>query len=199
MQGVISTDDALRRARDAGMDLVEISPNERPPVCKIMDYGKHKYLQSKKHKHKHHEQKIKEVRIRPKTDPHDREIKMSRARQFLEHGDKVLFTMMFRGRERFHQDIGNEAFQEIIEHLADVGKVEQFPKMLGRRMNMVLVPVKAAPGKPATASKPGGSKPASGKPAAAKPAAPRPAPAQPAGAEAASSPVAPSASSSPTT
>lgn len=142
MLGVISTDEAMRRARDVGMDLVEISPNERPPVCKIMDYGKHKYLQSKKHKQKHHEQKLKEVRIRPKTDPHDREIKMEKARHFLEHGDKVQFTMMFKGRERFHQDIGNESFQEIITALADVGKVEQFPKMLGRRMTMLLVPTK---------------------------------------------------------
>lgn len=142
MLGVISTDEAMRRARDVGMDLVEISPNERPPVCKLMDFGKHKYLQSKKHKQKHHEQKLKEVRIRPKTDPHDREIKMEKARHFLEHGDKVQFTMMFKGRERFHQDIGNESFQEIITALADVGKVEQFPKMLGRRMTMLLVPTK---------------------------------------------------------
>lgn len=145
MHGVISTDDAMRRAREVGMDLVEISPNERPPVCKIMDYGKHKYLQSKKLKQKHHEQKLKEVRMRPKTDPHDRKIKMEKARHFLEHGDKVQFTMMFKGRERFHQDIGNESFQEVIAALADVGKVESFPKMLGRRMTMLLVPTKMPP------------------------------------------------------
>lgn len=148
MLGVISTDEALRRARDVGMDLVEVSPNERPPVCKIMDYGKHKYLQSKKHKQKHHEQKLKEVRIRPKTDPHDREIKLNKARHFLEHGDKVQFTMMFRGRERFHQDIGNESFQDIISALTDVGKVEQPPRMFGRRMTMLLVPTKVPTHKP---------------------------------------------------
>ena len=149
MLGVISTSDALARARDVGMDLVEISPNERPPVCKIMDYGKHKYLQSKKHKQKHHEQKLKEVRIRPKTDPHDREIKINHARQFLEHGDKVLFTMMFRGRERFHQDIGDDSFSDIVTRLADISKIEQPPKTFGRRMTMVLVPLKMpSPQKP---------------------------------------------------
>lgn len=191
MHGVISTDEALRRAREVGMDLVEISPNERPPVCKIMDYGKHKYLQSKKLKQKHHEQKLKEVRLRPKTDPHDRKIKMEKARQFLEHGDKVQFTMMFKGRERFHQDIGDESFQEIITALADVGKVEAFPKMLGRRMTMLLVPTKT----PAPATKkhddhdkkdkaPRPPKPASASPPVAHPApaAPQPhsAPARPA-------------------
>lgn len=156
MLGVVSTSDAMQRARDVGMDLVEISPNERPPVCKIMDYGKHKYLQSKKHKQKHHEQKLKEVRIRPKTDPHDRNIKMAHARSFLEQGDKVLFTMLFRGRERFHQDIGDDSFNDIITNLVDIAKVEQPPKTFGRRMTMVLVPLKVpAPGKPKPA---GGSK-----------------------------------------
>jgi translation initiation factor IF-3 len=156
MLGVVSTSDAMQRARDVGMDLVEISPNERPPVCKIMDYGKHKYLQSKKHKQKHHEQKLKEVRIRPKTDPHDRSIKMAHARGFLEQGDKVLFTMLFRGRERFHQDIGDESFNDIITNLVDIAKVEQPPKTFGRRMTMVLVPLKVpAPGKPKV---PGGNK-----------------------------------------
>jgi translation initiation factor IF-3 len=143
----------MQMARDAGLDLVEISPNERPPVCKIMDYGKHKYLLSKKHKQKHHEQKMKEVRIRPKTDPHDRSIKLEKARQFLAHGDRVQFTMMFRGRERFHQDIGQEAFNEIIEGLVDVGKVETMGRLIGRRMTMVLVPVKV-PGHPPKPPKP---------------------------------------------
>ncbi len=148
-RGVVPTDEALRMAREAGLDLVEVSPNERPPVCKIMDYGKHKYLQSKKLKQKHHEQKMKEVRIRPKTDPHDRQIKMEHAKQFLQHGDRVQFTMIFRGRERFHQDLGNESFQEIITALADISKVERPPKMLGKRMTMILVPTKLPPaGKP---------------------------------------------------
>jgi translation initiation factor IF-3 len=142
IRGVVPTEEALRAAREVGLDLVEVSPNERPPVCKIMDYGKHKYLLSKKLKQKHHEQKMKEVRIRPKTDPHDRGIKLARAREFLTHGDRVQFTMMFRGRERFHQDLGNEAFTDIINELAEIAKVEQPPKMFGRRMTMLLVPLK---------------------------------------------------------
>lgn len=145
-------------AREVGLDLVEVSPNERPPVCKIMDYGKHKYLLSKKQKHKHHEQKMKEVRIRPKTDPHDRQIKLEHAREFLLRGDKVQFTMIFKGRERFHQEIGQESFNEIAAGLADVGKVERDAKMLGRKMTMIMIPLKVpSPGKPKVA------KPASAK------------------------------------
>ena len=146
-KGVVPTDEALRLARDVGLDLVEVSPMERPPVCKIMDYGKHKYLQSKKEKHKHHEQKIKEVRMRPKTDVHDREIKMKHAREFLMEGDRVLFSMRFKGREKFHRDIGHAAFREIVESLADIAKVEQPASMLGMRMTMTVVPLKAPPPK----------------------------------------------------
>lgn len=181
MRGVVPTDEALRLAREAGLDLVEISPNERPPVCKIMDYGKHKYLQSKKLKQKHHEQKLKEVRIRPKTDPHDREIKLRHAREFLQHGDRVQFTMNFKGRERFHQELGSEAFREIINNLADIAKVEVPPKLLGKRMTMVLVPVKLAPApkakpiaKPASApvAKSAGTPPQTDSAAKASPSAP---------------------------
>ncbi|HUN80886.1 MAG TPA: translation initiation factor IF-3, partial [Phycisphaerae bacterium] len=114
-RGVVPTDEAMRMARDAGMDLVEVSPQERPPVCKIMDYGKHKYMAAKKQKQKHHEQKLKEIRLRPKTDAHDRQIKLQHARDFLERGDRVQFTMNFKGRERFHQDLGNESMAEIIK------------------------------------------------------------------------------------
>lgn len=146
-KGVVPTDEALRLARDVGLDLVEVSPMERPPVCKIMDYGKHKYLQSKKEKHKHHEQKIKEVRMRPKTDVHDREIKLKHAREFLEEGDRVLFSMRFKGREKFHRDLGQAAFKEIVEALADIAKVEQPASMLGMRMTMTLVPLKMPPPK----------------------------------------------------
>lgn len=151
-RGVVETAEALRMAREVGLDLVEVSPNERPPVCKIMDYGKHKYLLSKKQKHKHHEQKMKEVRIRPKTDPHDRQIKLQHAREFLTRGDKVQFTMIFKGRERFHQEIGQESFNEIAAGLADVGKVERDAKMLGRKMTMIMIPLKVpTPGKPKAA------------------------------------------------
>jgi translation initiation factor IF-3 len=167
-RGVVETAEALRMAREAGLDLVEVSPNERPPVCKIMDYGKHKYLLSKKQKHKHHEQKMKEVRIRPKTDPHDRKIKLEHAREFLSRGDKVQFTMIFKGRERFHQEIGQESFNEIAAGLTDVGKVERDARMLGRKMTMIMIPLKVpTPGKPA-GSKSAGSK-SDGKPKPPKP------------------------------
>ena len=136
------TDQALGMARDADLDLVEVSPTERPPVCKIMDYGKHKYLQSKRSKQKGHENKIKEVRMRPKTDPHDKGIKLKRARSFLEEGHRVQFTMRFRGRERFHREIGLAAFDEISKTLEDVAKIERPASMLGQRMTMVMVPLK---------------------------------------------------------
>lgn len=142
MLGVVPTAEALRMAREVGLDLVEMSPNERPPVCKIMDYGKHKYLQSKKQKQKHHEQKIKEVRLRPKTDEHDRTIKMNRARAFLEHGDRVQFTMLFRGREQYRKDRGLDAFNSIVEALVDIAKVDRAAKVMGKRMTMVLAPLK---------------------------------------------------------
>ena len=151
MLGVVPTAEALRMAREAGMDLVEIVPNERPPVCRIMDFGKHKYQQSKKQKQRHHEQKTKEVRIRPKTDEHDRKIKLNRAKRFLEAGDRVQFTMLFRGRERFRQDLGLQQFQEIVQDLQDIAKVDRAARAMGRRMTMVLAPLKPTSG--------GGAKP----------------------------------------
>lgn len=176
MLGIVPTDEALRMARDAGLDLVEMSPNERPPVCRIMDYGKHKYQLSKKSKQKHHEQKIKEVRLRPKTEEHDLDVKMKHARGFLEHGDRVLFTMLFRGRERFHQDIAYETFRDIIQEFAEIAKVDQPARLMGRRMTMVLAPTKMpAPKKAEHAPKDVKKKDAPKKdaaPAPAKPAAP---------------------------
>ena len=131
-------------AADAGLDLVEVAPTERPPVCRIMDYGKWKYLQKQRAKQHHsHETQLKEIRIRPKTDSHDREIKVNRARGFLEKNDKVQFTMLFRGRERMHRDVGARAFHEIEEVLSDIAKVERDIKMEGRRMTMVLAPTKS--------------------------------------------------------
>ena len=152
--GILPTAEALDRARQVGLDLVEVSPTERPPVCKIMDYGKFKYNQKKKQRqqHKHsHETQIKEVRFRPKIDKNDREVKMKRARGFLEKGDKVQFTMLFRGRENAHRDIGRDIFAEIVEEFVEIAKMEQFPKLAGRRMTMVLAPTKI---KPPTAEKP---------------------------------------------
>jgi len=140
--GVVSTEEALNRAREAGLDLVEVAPSERPPVCRIMDYGKFKYSQKKKKKQKHHEQKLKEIRLHLKTGEHDRQIKMTQALGFLERGDKVEFTMVFRGRERFHQEMGQEIFNSIIGSMGATIKVERPPRNEGRRMIMILAPAK---------------------------------------------------------
>lgn len=141
--GVTETYQALQMAREAGMDLVEIAPNERPPVCRIMDYGKFKYQQKKGQK-KHHEQQLKEVRLRPKTDENDRQIKVNRAIKFLWKGDKVQFTMQFRGRERAHRDIGTGIFRDILAGIQEFVKLERAPIMDGKNMVMIVSPVKAA-------------------------------------------------------
>ena len=124
-----------------GMVLVEVAPTERPPVCRIMHYGTFKYSQKKK-KQKHHEQKLKEVRLHPKTSDHDREIKVTQAVGFLDKGDKVQFTMIFRGREKFHQELGHQIFQGIITSLGEKVKVERPPRGEGNRMIMILAPAK---------------------------------------------------------
>lgn len=141
--GVVPTFEALKMAREAGLDLVEVAPNVRPPVCRIMNYGKWKYTQKKNSK-KHHEQQLKEVRMRPKTDTHDREIKLNQALKFFKEGDKVQFTMIFRGREQSHREIGYSAFRAIVEMLGTKVKVERPPLVEGRRMIMILSPVKGA-------------------------------------------------------
>jgi translation initiation factor IF-3 len=138
--GVIPTSQALDMAREAGVDLVEVAPNERPPVCKIMDYGKFKYQQSRKHKHQPHQQKLKEIRVRPKTGEHDIETKISQARKFLEHKDKVLLNVLFRGRELQHIEEGQRIILHMIEKLGDVAKIEQQPRMEGKRMTSMLAP-----------------------------------------------------------
>jgi translation initiation factor IF-3 len=141
--GIVQTNEALRLAREAGMDLVEVAPTERPPVCRIMDYGKFKYHIKKKAR-RHQEQQLKEVRMRPKTDDHDRTIKINRALRFLNRGSKVQFTMQFRGRERAHRDIAVEIFRGVVEELGELVKVERPPRMDGRHMIMILAPNKAA-------------------------------------------------------
>ena len=128
-------------ADEAGLDLVEISPNASPPVCKIMDYGKWKYAQRKKEqKAKSHakQSELKGMRLRPKIDSHDLGIKVAKARTFLEDGDKGQFTMLFRGRGMAHQDLGMKTMREVFDTLQDVAKVEAMPKMQGRRMTMLL-------------------------------------------------------------
>ncbi len=147
--GVIEIERALVLAREAGLDLVEVSPNEEPPVCRIMDHGKWKYTRSKKTTKvkKVHVSVLKEVRLRPKTGEHDLDVKIKRARGFLAKGDKVLFSMRFRGREMAHQDIGTEMFDDIKVKLEDVAKVETNWSMNGRRLSMVLAPIKSASSK----------------------------------------------------
>jgi translation initiation factor IF-3 len=150
--GIISTAEALSLAREAGLDLVEVSPMEKPPVCRIMDYGKFKYDRKKRQKasSQAHVISIKEIRIRPKTDTHDREIKMNRAKQFLADGNKVQFTMLFRGRERFHRERAQEIFDAIIAELGETAKIERHAAMEGRRMTLLVAPTKTKQGsKPA--------------------------------------------------
>lgn len=132
-------------AREANLDLVEVAPNERPPVCRILDYGKLRYQQSRKGG-KVHQQKLKEIRVRPKTGDHDIDTKVNQARKFLEHNDKVLVNVLFRGRELQHIDEGKRIIDSILEKLADVAKVEKAPSMEGRRMTAMLAPKTGKPG-----------------------------------------------------
>ncbi len=144
--GVIDLEEAKRRARDAGLDLVEVAPNTTPPVCKVMDYGKWKYAQKKKEqKAKAHSKtsELKGVRLRPKIDQHDLDIKLNKAKEFLGDGHKVQFTMLFRGREMAHKDLGMRQMMDITQVLEELSKIEQPPKFQGRRMTMVLAPDKS--------------------------------------------------------
>ena len=139
--GVVPTTQALEMAREAQLDLVEVAANERPPVCKIMDYGKFRYQQSRKGaKTKPHQQKLKEIRVRPKTGDHDVEVKINQARRFLEHHDKVLVNVLFRGRELQHIEEGKRIIDAILEKLVDVAKIERPPSMEGKRMTAMLAP-----------------------------------------------------------
>jgi translation initiation factor IF-3 len=139
--GVVPTEQALSMAIEQGLDLVEVAPNVRPPVCKIMDFGKYKYEQNKKaheSKVKQHKTKLKTVRLRPKTDRHMLDIRVEMAREFLARGDKVLLEIRFKGRELAHQEIGVNQCNEVAKRLEDVAKVEQSPRTEGKRMVMLL-------------------------------------------------------------
>ncbi|MGO9114091.1 MAG: translation initiation factor IF-3 [Thermoguttaceae bacterium] len=139
--GIMSTDEAIKTARKTNLDLVEVAPTERPPVCRIMDFGKFKYQQKKRqHKGHSHQIRIKEIRVRPKTGDHDIEVKVSRAREFLQHKDKVIVTVTFRGRELAHIDEGRRVLDQIVQKLDDVGKVEAAPAHSGKRMVCTLAP-----------------------------------------------------------
>ena len=143
MLGILATFEAIRIASEAGLDLVEVSPNDRPPVCRIMDHGKYKYEQKKRQNQnaKHSHIQVKEIRLRPKTGDHDIAFKMKQARTFLEHRDKVRVNVLFRGRENAHHERGREMLLQIIENLKDIAKVEKAPGMdSGRSMSMVLAP-----------------------------------------------------------
>ena len=139
--GVMATSIALAKAREVGLDLVEVAAQARPPVCQIMDYGKFKYQQKKRqHKGHAHQTKIKEIRVRPKTGDHDIQVKVIKAREFLSHKDKVIVTVVFRGRELAHVEEGRKVIDEVLEQLADVSKVEVPPTHHGRRMICTLSP-----------------------------------------------------------
>jgi translation initiation factor IF-3 len=143
--GIINTADALSRARDVGLDLVEVSPNSDPPVCRIMDYGKWTYEQKRRTREAHkksqkHVATLKEIRLRPETDKHDLEIKVKHAREFLEKGHKVQFTVFFKGRQMLHKEHGYDLLGQISELLTELAKVERPSMMSGRRMTMMLIP-----------------------------------------------------------
>jgi len=143
MIGLMSAREALIRAYDVGLDLVEISPNAVPPVCKILDYGKYKYEQQKKANEARKKQKvveIKEIKVRPNIDDHDYEVKMKQMKNFIGEGDKVKVTLRFRGREMAHQELGVKVLERIRGDLIELVKVEQMPKLENRQMVMVVAP-----------------------------------------------------------
>jgi translation initiation factor IF-3 len=145
MVGVVPTREALARAEDAGLDLVEIAPTATPPVCRILDYGKFKYEAQKKANAARKKQRVievKEIKMRPGIDDNDYNIKMKKVREFIDEGDKVKVTMRFRGREMAHQHLAMDILEKVRTEVGDIAKVEQFPKLEGRQMVMVMSPVK---------------------------------------------------------
>ncbi len=143
MMGVLSAEEGLQLAYEAGLDLVEVSPNADPPVCKILDYGKFKYEQQKKRNEARKKQRIievKEIKMRPGIDEHDYQVKMRSMRRFLDDGDKVKVTIRFRGREMAHQELGMKVLDRVCDDLEELVKVEIVPQMEGRLMTMVLAP-----------------------------------------------------------
>ena len=144
--GVVTPAKGMELAEEAGLDLVEISPNASPPVCKIMDFGKFKYEQQKRESEARKKQKIieiKEIKFRPNTDTHDYDVKMRSIRKFLDEGDKVKVTLRFRGREMAHLELGRELLERVAADLEDEAKIENMPKMEGRQMIMMIAPSKA--------------------------------------------------------
>lgn len=147
MVGVVSIDEALKRARNVGIDLIEVSPNAEPPVCKILDSGKYKYEAQKRKAEAKKKQKIvqiKEIKMRPGIDQHDYDVKMRNVVKFIENGDKVKITLRYRGREMAHQDLGMDVLQRVKQDTLEIAKVEHQPKMEGRQMIMILGPLPVA-------------------------------------------------------
>ncbi len=143
--GVMTPSDALTRAQEVGLDLVEVAPGSKPPVCRIMDYGRYKYERKKKMgKNKGHTASLKEVKLRPRTDQHDLDFKLKNARRFLTDGDKVKVTVMYRGREMVHREFGYRQLKHVTELLSDIANVENPPRMEGRFLSMILVPNREA-------------------------------------------------------
>ena len=144
--GVVDIEDARERAVEAGLDLVEISPNSEPPVCKILDFGKYKYQAQKKATEARKKQRtveIKEIKMRPNIDTHDYDVKMRSMNRFFGEGDKVKMTLRFRGREMAHQDLGVQLLNKVKADTSDIAKVESEPRLEGRQMVMVLAPIRA--------------------------------------------------------
>ena len=142
--GIVSLDEARQRAADKDLDLVEVAPDARPPVCKLMDYGKYKYEEARRQREarkKQHVIHVKEVKFRPGIEDHDYEFKARHARRFLNEGNKVKLTMMFRGRQITHPELGREVLDRLVEELQDVGKVESYPSFEGRTMTMMMAPI----------------------------------------------------------
>jgi len=149
--GIMPTIQALRRAESVNLDLVEVQPRAKPPVCKIMDYGKYKYEQARKlaeSKKKQQQIELKEVKFRPKTGDHDFDVKVKNLKRFLEKGNKGKVTVMFRGREIVHPDIGREMLNRVIQALGDEATIEQHPRLEGRQMVMIVAPGRGGSKKP---------------------------------------------------
>jgi len=143
MVGIVSVREALQMAQEVGLDLVEISPNAQPPVCKILDFGKYKYETQKRKNEARKKQKVievKEIKMRPGIDDHDYDVKMRSIHRFLDEGDKVKVTMRFRGREMVHQELGMQVLDRVRSDLEARAKVEQYPRLEGRQMVMVMAP-----------------------------------------------------------
>ena len=141
--GILSIDEAINKAEELGLDLVELQPNADPPVCKILDYGKHKYQAQKRANEARKKQKIievKEIKLRPNIDQHDYQVKMKAVRKFIDGGDKVKITLRFRGREMAHVELGTDLLTRVQEDIDDFAKIESMPKMEGRQMTMILAP-----------------------------------------------------------